>query len=521
MQERRDPSNPSLDQFNQPGGSGDTVPVLNNNNDSLDSSGYDADDDISADSLETNLTVDTSSQARTVVIYSQDHQSNTSTSTSSTSSSDEILFHVRHVKRNVAVTIQNDTRDRMVLDPKFSNRNDYGSIHSSEQTIPPLTIQRNSTHALLNPRTNLSTTAVPVDDDEVPATSKMTQGDLYQRQPLLPTPTKNEKWGNHPATKEYFDDDEDDGDDVIRNGSLHTNSNGVIKISMPAPVREEPKFPKEKWKTLIALFVMVINFILTTASLAMVHERVPDRGKYGPLPDKFLDTVPAVDWALDVSEYLIMISVNATAVVLVFHKHRFIVFRRVFLILSLLYLMRAITMYITVLPVASRTYYCSPKANQTTAYLVTTRVLQLISGFGLSVNGKHTYCGDYIYSGHTVILVLSYLLISEYSPKRFFPFHWISWIVSFTGIVMVLLAHGHYSVDIVIAYYVTTRLFWTYHSLANNSLLKKSGPNNYIGREWWFPFFQYFEKNVGGPVPRQYDWPLPWPRRCHSKSRDS
>lgn len=70
-------------------------------------------------------------------------------------------------------------------------------------------------------------------------------------------------------------------------------------------------------------------------------------------------------------------------------------------------------MYITVLPIASKTYYCSPKANQTSVYIVTTRVLQLISGFGLSVNGKHTYCGDYIYSGHTVVLVLSYLLISE------------------------------------------------------------------------------------------------------------
>lgn len=67
---------------------------------------------------------------------------------------------------------------------------------------------------------------------------------------------------------------------------------------------------------------MVFNFVLTTASLAMVHERVPDRDKYDPLPDKFLDTVPALDWALDVSEYLIMISVNTTALVLFFHKHR-------------------------------------------------------------------------------------------------------------------------------------------------------------------------------------------------------
>lgn len=412
----------------------------------------------------------------------------------------------------------------MVLDPKYTNHNDYGSIHSTEAQPTPLTIPRYSTHALLTARSNPSTTDTTTDEDApAPAALQMTQGDLYQRQPLLPTPTKGEKWshGAHTVSKEYFDDEEDEGEDPPHNGIHSTTSNGLIKISMPPPVREEPKFPKEKWKTFVALFIMIVNFILTTASLAVVHERVPDRNKYDPLPDKFLDTIPAFDWALDVSEYLIMISVNATALVLVFHKHRFIVFRRIFLILSLLYLMRAVTMYITVLPVASKTYYCSPKANQTSAYLITTRVLQLISGFGLSINGKHTFCGDYIYSGHTVVLVLSYLLISEYSPKRFFPLHWIFWSTAMVGIIMVLLAHGHYSVDVVIAYYVTTRLFWAYHTLANNTQLKKSGPNNYIGREWWFPIFQYFERNVGGPVPREYNWPLPWPRRCHSKSRDS
>lgn len=60
------------------------------------------------------------------------------------------------------------------------------------------------------------------------------------------------------------------------------------------------------------------------------------------------------------------------------------------------------------------------------------------------------------------------------TPKRFFPMHWVSWIVSTVGIIMVLLAHGHYSVDVIIAYYVTTRLFWTYHTLANNVQLKVS-----------------------------------------------
>lgn len=41
-----------------------------------------------------------------------------------------------------------------------------------------------------------------------------------------------------------------------------------------------------------------------------------------------------------------------------------------------------------------------------------------------------------------------------------------------TGILMVLIAHGHYTVDVIIAYLVTTRLFWIYHTLANNVYLK-------------------------------------------------
>lgn len=74
-------------------------------------------------------------------------------------------------------------------------------------------------------------------------------GDLYQRQPLLPAP--NSKWANsHPSThKEYFGDDEDE----IMNKSA--DSNGVIKINMPAPIREEPRFPQERWKTLIGRYL--------------------------------------------------------------------------------------------------------------------------------------------------------------------------------------------------------------------------------------------------------------------------
>lgn len=71
-----------------------------------------------------------------------------------------------------------------------------------------------------------------------------------------------------------------------------------------------------------AFVICCINFILTTASLALVHERVPDRDVYGPLPDTFLDNVPSTSWALDVSEILIMISTTVTFGVIVLHRHR-------------------------------------------------------------------------------------------------------------------------------------------------------------------------------------------------------
>ena len=54
--------------------------------------------------------------------------------------------------------------------------------------------------------------------------------------------------------------------------------------------------------------------------------------------------------------------------------------RRLFFLLGILYMMRSLTMYVTVLPIASKTYVCSPKANYTSASLITLRALRLFSG---------------------------------------------------------------------------------------------------------------------------------------------
>lgn len=45
-----------------------------------------------------------------------------------------------------------------------------------------------------------------------------------------------------------YEDDEDKIDGLKRNV---INSNGVVRIDLPSPLREEPRFPKEKLKTFI------------------------------------------------------------------------------------------------------------------------------------------------------------------------------------------------------------------------------------------------------------------------------
>jgi shingomyelin synthase len=328
--------------------------------------------------------------------------------------------------------------------------------------------------------------------------------DVYQRQPLLSQ--QEEIGGWHESSSPNNNNQETHFSPRVRNGS-------AVKIEMPPVERIEQRFPKERWKTLVALVFVFFNFLATTASLSITHElRLAEAG---PLPDITLDNIPYQTWALDVSEILIMVATITASLIVVFHKHRLILIRRVCLIVGLLYGYRAITMIVTVLPSANPEYRCDPKLNHTITTLeVARRVVKIISGFGLTINGQHVYCGDFIFSGHTMILILCYLIISEYTPRCLFPIHWLAWLTAVTGVVMLMLARGHYSIDVILAYFITTRLWFMYNSIILNPSFQTRSTTNHLGRLWWWRLAVWFEENVKGPVPVQYEWPLPWPRLC-------
>ncbi|NXG87261.1 SMS1 cholinephosphotransferase, partial [Stercorarius parasiticus] len=292
------------------------------------------------------------------------------------------------------------------------------------------------------------------------------------------------------------------------NGMPNGYKKEMIKIPMPEPERSQ--YPMEWGKTFLAFIYALSCFIFTTVTISVVHERVPPKEVQPPLPDAFFDRFDRVQWAFSICEINGMILVGLWFVQWLLLKYKSIISRRFFCIVGTLYLYRCITMYVTTLPVPGMHFKCSPKLfGDWESHL--RRIMKLIAGGGLSITGSHNMCGDYLYSGHTVILTLTYLFIKEYSPRRLWWYHWLCWALSIVGMFCILLAHDHYTVDVVVAYYITTRLFWWYHTMANQQVLKEASQTNLLARVWWYKPFQYFEKNVQGIVPRSYHWPFPWP----------
>jgi len=284
-----------------------------------------------------------------------------------------------------------------------------------------------------------------------------------------------------------------------------------VKIDIPPPGGAEPgsrdtNIPGEWYKSLIALLFMGTGFLATTTSLVLTHERVPD---VQPLPDIVLDNFTYRAWGLDVSEYLLSICLVSAVLLVLLHKHRLIILRRIWLMLGVLYYYRALTMFVTVLPKSDEQYFCQEKVDNVTVTDYVKRVITIISGGGLSMNDKHVFCGDYIFSGHTMTLTMAYLAIKQYSPRRFLILHWISFIAALCGVIFLLLARGHYTIDVILAYYVTSRIWWIYHTLAHNQQLKTRGEHNLLDNLCWWHIFRWFESQTNGPLPRRYNLPLP------------
>lgn len=196
-------------------------------------------------------------------------------------------------------------------------------------------------------------------------------------------------------------------------------------------------------------------------------------------------------------------------------------------------------MFVTQVPKADPNYYCSQKLKpeERTFWAIFSRAMSVLVGLGLKINGRHTLCGDYIYSGHTIVHVTCYLFIRECksrkqlfivfpflpesldSPRRWFLLHAAAFLAALLGVLSLLFSRGHYSIDVILAYWITTRVFWIYHTLADLPALRVISlyPFFYFGCNFqndlqgrnhlikvvWYPLFTWMEGSVQRPIPQR------------------
>lgn len=140
-----------------------------------------------------------------------------------------------------------------------------------------------------------------------------------------------------------------------------------------------------------------------------------------------------------------------------------------------------------------------------------------------------------------------YLFLREYMmPKSTSSFHWaifhaIILTSSFVGVFLILIARAHYLIDVLIAYFITTTVFYIHHTIIHNKSLRYANQKNYISRYWWWPLMKYLEydhiicsissnnsnavclrcESTNTEVPRKFAWPFSWPRTPDDERRST
>uniref|UniRef100_A0A0N4Z0U5 SAM domain-containing protein n=1 Tax=Parastrongyloides trichosuri TaxID=131310 RepID=A0A0N4Z0U5_PARTI len=260
---------------------------------------------------------------------------------------------------------------------------------------------------------------------------------------------------------------------------------------------------KAIWKLIIAFIYCLISLWMTSFVMVIVHSRVPDMKTYPPLPDLILDNLPLIPWAFEVCELIGITLMSIWFIVLFFHKHRVVIGRRMFSLVGTVFLLRCVTMLITSLSVPGVHLECSAKSYDTLADKLS-QAFNIWSKFGMSIQGVRT-CGDYMFSGHTTAITLLNLLITEYTPDSWYLLHTSTWVMNFFAIFFILAGHEHYSIDVFIAFYISSRMFLYYHAYAYNSMNLNITDSRV---RLWFPLGWFFEAGGQGRVLNEYEWPI-------------
>ena len=84
--------------------------------------------------------------------------------------------------------------------------------------------------------------------------------------------------------------------------------------------RKPPNLDKRKFA--LSVLYLFISHFTSAFCVTVAQENLPDRTKYPPLPDVFLDNLPHIPWAYKVTEGVIIFLSIIGLLMLFFHKYR-------------------------------------------------------------------------------------------------------------------------------------------------------------------------------------------------------
>ncbi|KAJ2699437.1 hypothetical protein FB645_005318 [Coemansia sp. IMI 203386] len=213
------------------------------------------------------------------------------------------------------------------------------------------------------------------------------------------------------------------------------------------------------------IFGLSYYFMNVMANVASQRSKLIEDalGSRFTLPDVFFEFIGYVDllWMTDMFDALMFVP---TVFLVLSHERPWRVVSRLLLAWGLASLIRITTVAITSVP--------DPRP--TCEYAV---------GNVFSTFTLHR-CGDAIYSGHTLIFVICAMVWASFAPKN-----WIgrslttfAWALCIAGSLMVIANRAHYTIDVLLAWYIapgswyTVAWFWYWHVTKKGRLLKIEFP---------------------------------------------
>ncbi|VDN06263.1 unnamed protein product [Thelazia callipaeda] len=271
-------------------------------------------------------------------------------------------------------------------------------------------------------------------------------------------------------------------------------------------------YQPEYLKTCICVLALFISLMLNQLALCIAHDVV----SRDAVPDLVFAIIPEQDWAMVLGDVLCSVAgIVALGFITVFHRYRFIVLRRLLFTITVLYTFRAVCLAVTRIPASYDNNYrkCKEPNHEATPSTVLQRFFKHAFKFGLQIsdNGK-LICGDLLFSGHTIFVSTTTFYLNHYSPHSIWPLRWCLIITCTGGMICLSISRTHYSVDVLIAYWLSSFLFSIYHSFVLLPHRIRVHTRAYRRLLLFWTMYE-LEANVpSGRVPNEIEWPLPWPK---------